>query len=90
MNIIRGYVGRGGRPGVVQVCRRDGGFIHVLTRHSYKYGQNVVVEYDPLRQLAVGIHTMSEWEARQEGVDLNEVPPEEEEDSCIPGEWDLE
>lgn len=70
-------------PGVVQVCRRDGGVINVLTRHSYRYGTNVVVEYDPLRQLAVGIHTVSEWEARREGVDLDETPPDEEEELCI-------
>lgn len=78
MNVLHGYVVSGGP--ITRVRRKDGGFVNVLTDRDYSYGTNIVMLYDPMRDLVVGTHTQSEWAALQNGVNLDEEPPGEEEE----------
>jgi hypothetical protein len=89
MHILYGYVA-GVERGITRVRRRDGGTINVLTKQQYNYGDNLVMEYDPLCNLVVNTHTAAEWEALARGDDMSEPPGIEEDDDAFYDETHFE
>jgi hypothetical protein len=83
MDILRGYV-IGVERGITRVRRYDGGVANLTTKRQYRNGENLVMLYDPLREFIAESYTVSEWAALQDGVNLDDLGPEpdDEEDDC--------
>lgn len=86
MDIIHGYVMSAER-GITRVRRQDGGYIVFATSRTYRKGDCVVLEFDPLLHEVVNSSTVCEWEARECGVNLDETPAEEIEDYEFDCPW---
>lgn len=90
-HILRGIV-IGAGP-IAKVRRLDGGLLNLATPKQYKYGTNIVMMYDASRNFVLDSFTVSEWEALQADVNLDDAPGKEEEIYdpdfiCIPEDED--
>jgi hypothetical protein len=87
MDILRGYV-IGVERGITRVRRCDGGVANLTTTRQYRNGENIVMLYDVLRDFIAESYTVSEWAALQDGANLDDTGPEDDEEPDEPATYE--